>query len=162
MSRPACLGAETAMDRARTRLGKPRRVWWVRSERGSAAELALVTVPLMLILFVIVAMGRVASARSEVDAAARDAARAASMARSPGAATRAAQDAAAASLDSDGLACRSFNVSVDLANFTPGGNVVAHVQCTISLSELSLLRLPASSTISSQFTEPVDTYRSTP
>lgn len=133
-----------------------------RSERGSAAELALVTVPIMLILFVIVAMGRVASARSEVDAAARDAARAASIARTPGAASSAAQDAAAASLDSDGLACRSFNVTVDLSNFTPGGTVVAHVACDISLSELSLLRLPASSTITSQFTEPVDTYLGAP
>jgi Flp pilus assembly protein TadG len=139
-----------------------RRVWWDRSERGSAAELALVTVPIMLILFVIVAMGRVASARSEVDAAARDAARAASIARTPGAASSAAQDAAAASLGSDGLACRSFNVTVDLSNFTPGGTVVAHVACAISLSELSLLRLPASSTITSQFTEPVDTYLGAP
>ncbi len=142
--------------------GGRRRLRWDRSERGSAAELALVTVPLMLILFVIVAMGRVASARSEVDAAARDAARAASMAHSAGAATGAARDAAAASLDSDGLACRSFNVSVDLSNFAPGGLVVAHVQCNISLAELSLLRLPASATISSQFTEAVDTHQALP
>ena len=84
------------------------------------------------------------------------------MAHSPGAATGAARDAAAASLDSDGLACRSFNVSVDLANFIPGGLVVAHVQCNISLAELSLLRLPASATISSQFTEAVDTHQALP
>lgn len=135
-----------------------RRVGVGRSERGSAAELALVTVPLVAIALVIVAMGRVASARAEVDAAARDAARAASMARSPAAATGAANDAAAASLDSDGLACRSFTVTVDLANFVPGGRVTAQVDCTISLAELTSLRLPASQTLTSRFTEPVDTY----
>jgi Flp pilus assembly protein TadG len=139
-----------------------RRPQWDRSERGSAAELALVCVPLMLLVFLVVAGGRVASARSEVDAAARDAARAASTARTPGAANRAAQDAAAASLATDGLACRSFSVSVDLSNFTPGGTVSAHVECSISLAELTLLRLPASTTITSQFVEPVDTYLGAP
>ncbi len=141
---------------------RQRRGRWDRSERGSAAELALVTVPLMLILLFIVAMGRVVSARAEVDAAARDAARAASMARSPDVATAAASEAAAASLDSDGLACRGFAVNVDLANFTPGGTVVAQVDCTISLADVSLLNLPASTTLTSRFTEPVDTFVGTP
>lgn len=131
---------------------------WQRSERGSAAELAVVTVPLVLILLLIVAMGRVSSARAEVDAAARDAARAASIARSPGAATNAAEAAAAASLSDNDLACRSFVVTVELTNFRPGGNVVAEVACTISLSELGLLQLGSSSTITSRFTEPVDTF----
>ncbi|MEA2703774.1 MAG: hypothetical protein QOD63_1719 [Actinomycetota bacterium] len=131
---------------------------WHRSERGTAAELAVMAVPLMLILLLIVAMGRVASARAEVDAAARDAARAASVARSSGAASPAAQAAAAASLSTDGLACRSFDVDVDVSDFRPGGTVAAEVRCTISLAELSLLPLPASPTISSRFVEPVDTY----
>jgi Flp pilus assembly protein TadG len=140
----------------------PRRPLWDRSERGSAAELALVCVPLMLVVFLVVAGGRVASARSEVDAAARDAARAASPARSPGAANSAAQGAAAASLATDGLACRNFTVNVDLSNFTPGGTVSANVECTISLAELTLLRLPASANITSRFVEPVDTYLGAP
>ena len=131
---------------------------WDRSERGTAAELGVLALPIMLVLLLTVALGRFASARSEVDAAARDAARAASFARSAGAAASAAEAAAAASLDSDGLACQRFTVSVDLANFTPGGEVVAHVHCTISLADLTLLRLPASPTISAQFREPVDTY----
>ena len=131
---------------------------WHRSEQGAAAELAVLAVPLMLILLLIVAMGRVASVRAEVDAAARDAARAASLARSPGAATPAAQDAAAASLSTDGLACRSFDITVDVSDFGPGGTVAAEVRCTISLAELSLLPLPASPTVSSRFVEPVDTF----
>ena len=140
----------------------PRRPLWDRSERGSAAELALVCVPLMLVVFLVVAGGRVASARAEVDAAARDAARAASTARTPGAANSAAQAAAAASLATDGLACGTFSVSVDLSNFTPGGTVSANVECTISLAELTLLTLPASATITSRFVEPVDTYLGAP
>ncbi len=53
-------------------------------ERGSAAvELVLATPVLVALMLLAVAGGRLASARGEVDAAARDAARAASIGRTP-------------------------------------------------------------------------------
>ena len=131
-----------------------------RGEEGSAAaEMAILTTPLVLVLLLIVAGGRYVSARAEVDAAARDATRAASIERSPEAAVAAARDSASASLDAEGLACRDFAVTVDTANFVPGGTVVAEVSCTVSLTDVSLLRLPGSRTITSRFVAPIDTYR---
>ena len=131
-----------------------------RSEDGSAAaEMAIITTPLVLILLFIVTGGRYVTARAEVDAAARDGARAASIARTPDAAVAAARETAAGSLDSDGPACRSVDVTVDTATFVPGGTVTVEVRCTVSLSDVSLLRLPASRTITSRFVAPVDTYR---
>jgi len=123
--------------------------------------MAIITTPLVLILLFIVTGGRYVTARAEVDAAARDGARAASIARTPDAAVAAARDTAAGSLDADGLACRSFDVTVDTATFVPGGAVTVEVRCTVWLSDVSLLRLPASRTITSRFVAPVDTYRGT-
>lgn len=122
--------------------------------------MAILTVPLMLVLLLIVAGGRYVNARAEVDAAARDAARAASFARSAEGATSAARHAAAASLDeSDGITCRDLAVAVDVSAFAPGGSVSAEVSCNVSLSDVSLLRLPVSRAITARAVAPVDTFR---
>lgn len=131
-----------------------------RSEQGSAAaEMAIITTPIVLLLLFIVAGGRYVTAQAEVDAAARDGARAASVARTSETANTAARDAAAASLEHDGLACRSFDIVIDTTNFDAGGTVVAEVRCTVSLADVSLLRLPSARTITSRFVAPVDTFR---
>lgn len=132
----------------------------MRSERGSAAvELVLVTPVMLVMLLLVVFGGRLSQARAQVDEAARDAARAASLARSPSAAQTDGQAAAAATLSERGITCRQLDVAVDVASFAPGGSVTATVTCTADLADLVGLGVPASRSISAHFSEPVDVYR---
>ena len=129
-------------------------------ERGGATvELVLLTPLLILVLLFVVALGRLASARLEVDSAAAQAARAASMARDPVTATALASSLATASLAGHHLTCAPLAVSTDTAAFAPGGWVAVRVSCTASLAGLSLLALPGAETITSRFVEPLDVYR---
>lgn len=133
----------------------------VRDERGSATELAL-AVPLLVMMLLLPAyLARLTQTRAEVDGAARDAARAASIARTPSAATTAAYDAAAADLKSVGVSCQSFAVVTDTTDFRPDGSVRVEVTCTIALGDLGLLGVPASKTLSARFVAPVDKLRGT-
>jgi len=132
-----------------------------REETGSVvAELVLLTPLLILVLLFVVALGRLGGARIDVDGAAAQAARAASIARDPATATAIATQTATAALGSDNVTCAQLSVSTDTAQFQPGGVVAVTVTCTVSLSDLTGLRLPASESISSRFVEVVDTYRS--
>lgn len=129
-------------------------------DAGSATlELVLLTPLILVLLLLVVLGGRYAQARGDVDAAARDAARAGSIAREPDAAKSAAADAARARLTEGGVTCRVLDVAVDTSDFRPGGTVGAKVTCTIDLSDLTGLAVPTSRTISATFTEPIDTYR---
>ena len=129
-------------------------------ESGSVAtELVLLTPLLILILLFVVALGRLAGARLDVDGAAAQAARAASIARDPSAATAMAQQTATAALGSDGVTCGHLSVNTDTAQFAPGGSVAVTVTCSVGLSDLAGLRLPASESISSTSTSVIDTYR---
>lgn len=129
-------------------------------EEGSATlELALLTPVLLAFLLLMVALGRFAGTRADVDAAARDAARAASASRSAPRARAAAEEAASATLRAGGLDCRSLAVDVDLARFAPGGSVAARVSCSVDLTDVSLLRLPGSRTLSARFVSSVDVFR---
>ena len=129
-------------------------------EEGSVAtELVLLTPLLILMLLFVVALGRTVSARLEVDGAAAQAARAASIARDPATATAMAEQAATTALGSDHVTCRSLTVTTDTADFVPGGQVAVTVTCTVDLADLLGLRLPASQTLSSTATSVIDTYR---
>jgi Flp pilus assembly protein TadG len=133
-----------------------------REETGSVtAELVLLTPLLILLLLFVVALGRLAGARLDVDGAAAQAARAASIARDPATATAIAQQTAAAALGSDDVTCAQLSVNTDTGQFMPGGSVAVTVTCSVSLSDLSGLRLPASQSISSRFVATIDQYRST-
>jgi Flp pilus assembly protein TadG len=130
------------------------------NQRGSAAvELVLVTPVLIALMLFVVAGGRLASSRADVDAAARDSARAASIARSPAMAQRDGTIAAEAALTNRNLSCRTLTVTIDTAEFRPGGTVADTVSCDVELAELTGLGLPGRRTVSSRFVEPVDTFR---
>ena len=124
-----------------------------------ATELVLLTPLLILMLLFVVALGRLAGARLDVDGAAAQAARAASIARDPSTATAMAQQTATAALGSDGVTCGHLTVTTDTAQFAPGGSVAVTVTCSVGLSDLTGLRLPASESISSTATSVIDTYR---
>lgn len=126
---------------------------------GVSVELVLLTPLLVLLLLFVVALGRLAGARLEVDGAAAQAARAASIARDPMTATALARQTATDALGSDHVTCATLAVSTDTADFTPGGEVTVTVTCTVSLGDLVGLRLPASESISAQSASVVDTYR---
>ena len=135
--------------------------WASRDESGSVAtELVLLTPLLILMLLFVVALGRMVSARLEVDGAAARAARAASIARDPATATAMATQTATAALGSDGVTCGHLTVSTDTAGFAPSGQVQVTVTCTVDLADLVGLRLPASQVISSTSTSVIDQYRS--
>jgi Flp pilus assembly protein TadG len=139
-----------------------RRTRRIRSEEGSAtAELVILTPLLILFLLLVVAFGRLAGVRGDVDGAAAQAARAASIARDPSSATAAAAQTAQAALSSEHVTCAHFAVAVDTTSFTPGGNVAVTVTCAVNLSALTGLHLPATETIADRFVESLDRYRST-
>jgi Flp pilus assembly protein TadG len=131
-----------------------------RDESGSVtAELVLLTPLLILMLLFVVALGRLSGARLEVDGAAAQAARAASIARDPATATAMATQTATAALGSDHVTCGQLTVSTDTAQFAPGGSVAVTVTCHVALSDLTGLRLPASESVTSRATAVVDTFR---
>ena len=132
-----------------------------RSEHGSAtAELVILTPLFILFLLFVVALGRLAGARIDVDGAAAQAARAASIARNPATAMTTAQQTAASALSSQHITCAHLTVSVDTANFTPGGSVAVTVSCSVNLTGLTGLQLPAAETVTNRAVSPIDRYRS--
>ena len=86
---------------------------WGDRERGSAAIEAVIAIPaFVLFVVVIIAAGRVAMAHQSVETAAAEAARSASLARTPGDAQAKAAAAGAQTLVNQGLQCGSTNVTV--------------------------------------------------
>jgi len=132
----------------------------LRGEEGSAAaEIAILTPLLVIMVLLMVFLGRLTEARAVIADAAHQAARAASIARDPAAAQAQAQQAATTALDGRGLACQHFTVTVSLAGFRPGGTVRATITCTTAMSDLWLLRVPGSQTLTASFASVIDTYR---
>lgn len=131
---------------------------------GSASVEAVIGVPASLLLVgLLVLGGRIAIADQGVQAAAADAARAASIARTPAAAGTDATIAAHSSLTTQRLDCASTRVSVNSqALETPvgtPGQVSATVICALRLSDLGLPGLTGTKTITATMSSPLDTYR---
>jgi Flp pilus assembly protein TadG len=124
-----------------------------------AVELALLTPLLMLFGLLAVGLGRLGSARLEVDSAARQAARAASIARDPDTAAREARTAAVQTLTGGRLTCAELTVAVDLYRFQPGGMVRVRVACTVRLTDVTMSGLPGSHTVTSTSVSVVDVHR---
>jgi len=130
------------------------------SDRGSASlELVLLTPVLVALLLFAVLAGRLSQTRADVDRAARDAARSASLARSSENAATDGEAAARATLTDGGVSCAHLEVDIDTSRFAAGGTVAATVTCTVALTDLSLLGVPGSRTLSASFVQPIDTYR---
>jgi Flp pilus assembly protein TadG len=105
-----------------------------RAERGSMTVEFVLLAPLLIVLMLfLVLAGRVVEAHGQVDGAARDAARAASLARSLG---QADQDArAAVNADIRGGWCQNVTVS----GFAPGSTAVTvSLNCSLDLAYLGV------------------------
>lgn len=130
------------------------------SERGSAAlEITLLTPLLVLVLLFVVGLGRVAASRGEVDGAAQDAARAASVARGPASAVTDARQAAAATLADRSITCSPLDVAVDTTDFRPGGTVAVTVGCTVQLSDVGPAGFGATKQLHGHAVAVVDVFR---
>lgn len=122
-------------------------------------ELVLITPAVLVLLLLVVAGGRLVLARERLDAAARDAARAGTIARTASTANADATRVADARLADAGVTCRNLDVNVDVTDFRPGGTVTTTVTCTVDLADLTLLGVPGTRTITSRAVETVDTLR---
>jgi Flp pilus assembly protein TadG len=144
-------GSQSAGPAGRTQVG----------DRGSVTvELVLLAPVLLALLGLIVGLGRIADAGGLVSGAARDGARAASLAGTPAAAAAAARTAAAADLIDAGLACPDSDVATATATFAPGGLVRVTVRCTVRLSDLAVPGFPGARTLRATSAAPIERYRS--
>jgi hypothetical protein len=135
------------------------------ADDGNAPLELLILAPVALALIgLVIAAGRTSVAQASVDAAARDAARQASISLSPVAARLAATASANATLRADGLSCRPVvRLGLQPGFSTPLGQpaqVSASVSCTVPLSDLLVPGVPGSRRLTARFTSPLDPYRS--
>jgi Flp pilus assembly protein TadG len=130
-------------------------------DRGgfAALELAILFPFVIVMLLLVVGFGRVSRGRELVDQAAQSAARAGSLASSPGAAHDAGVQAAEQTLADGGLSCSAVQVSLDTTAFRPGGQVGAHVTCTADLAGLTLSGVPGHVALSADAVSPLEPYR---
>jgi len=132
----------------------------LHDERGSiAVEVAVIAPALVFLMLLVVYAGKVSEADGNVERAASDAARAASLRQDPGDATLDAQDTAAANLAAAGVPCLTLTTTVDTHDFTPGGTVSVTVRCEASMNDVTLLGVPGRRTFTATAVEVIDTYR---
>jgi Flp pilus assembly protein TadG len=125
----------------------------------AAVELAVLTPFVIAVLLLVVGFGRVTQGRQLVDQAAAAAARAASLANTPGQAEADGREAATDTLTRAGVSCTGLGVMVDTARFHAGGDVSVQVRCTADLSGLALAGLPGAMTMTATAQAPLETFR---
>lgn len=136
-----------------------------RCQRGSiAVELAVLAPGLVLLLLLVAAGARVVEVQGHIDGAARDAARAASIARSYGQAVVSAQQAAQADLGTTSL-CAPGTVAVRVAGYpavpvitTAGATVTATVTCQVDMGPFKALGFGVTKSFTGQAVAPLDPF----
>lgn len=124
-------------------------------ERGSMAVEVVILAPVLLAFaMLVVAGGRYVGVEGDIQAAARDAARAASLEDTRGEAEQAARSTVAASLDRQGCTT-AFN-----ANWQPDGTVSVVVGCDVPWGDLGLIGVPSSVRVEAESHVRLDPYRS--
>lgn len=132
-----------------------------RSERGSiSVEVAVIAPAFVFLMLLVVYAGKVSEADGNVERAAAEGARAASLRQSPAAATDDARAAVEANLAAAVVPCSQLDTSVDTSMFEPGGTVTVTVRCDASMADVTLLGVPGTRSFTATSTEVIDTYRS--
>lgn len=127
-------------------------------ERGSmSVEVVLLMPILVMFTLLVVAGGRYVSVRGDVDAAARDAARAASFERNYADANASASQVATSALGGFSN-CAVEDIGGD---FVAGGEVDVTLNCEVTNSGLGLIGLGGTWSVSGTGSAPLDTYRRT-
>lgn len=131
-----------------------------RVERGSiAVEVAVIAPAFVVLMLLVVFAGRVAEAEGNVQRAASEAARAASLRQHPSDATDDAQATAEQNLSAAGIPCSTLTTTVDTADFRAGGTVTVTVACEASMADIALLGVPGSRTFTARVVEVIDRHR---
>jgi Flp pilus assembly protein TadG len=132
----------------------------LRDERGSiAVEVAVIAPAFVMLMLLVVFAGKVAEADGNVERAASEAARAASLRQHPGDAAEDAHAAAEANLTAAGVPCTELDVAVDTTDFEPGGTVTVTLTCRASMADVTLLGVPGTRTFSARAVEVIDLHR---
>jgi Flp pilus assembly protein TadG len=135
-----------------------------RDDRGLVTtELVVVTPLLLAFLCLVVLVGRLVDARSDVIGAASDAARMASLQSSAEAARAQARLAASASVAGERLGCDQGGPTVETEfepEFGRGATVHVIVTCTVNTSDLSYIGVPAHVTFVEHAWDTIDRYGS--
>jgi Flp pilus assembly protein TadG len=134
----------------------------LRRDDGSsdALGLALLTPAAIGLAVAIVFLGRGVDSRATVQSAAESAAQAAAQERSGIAAVAAAEEVGRAMLV-DPSSCSAPQVSVDLSDFRPGGQVTVTVSCTVSAEGLELIDQPSTGPTTATAFAAIDPLRAT-
>jgi Flp pilus assembly protein TadG len=128
--------------------------------RGSVTVELVLTLPLLLLmLWFLVYCGRLSDTRLQIEDAAHQAARAATLDRSPSAAAADARSTAATALSDAGVTCQALSVTTR-GSLQAGSTVTVAVSCTVGLHDLALLQVPGTTNLTAEFASPVDVYRS--
>jgi Flp pilus assembly protein TadG len=136
-----------------------------RREHGSmSVELVVIAPGLIGLLLLVGAGGRVVEAQGHLDGAARDAARAASLALSPAQASQLALQAAQADLGVTSW-CAAGSVQALVAGFpaigqpvAAGDDVTVTVQCAVNMSPFTALGFNPTMVFSGRAVAPLDTF----
>jgi hypothetical protein len=123
-----------------------------------AVEVVLITPVLVIFMLMVVAFGRLVWVRGQVEAASRDAARAASLERTLGDATNAAEAVVDAQVRGRAQCGAPDFPDTD---FEAGGVVNVRLTCEVSYSELGLLGLGGGTTVTAESAAPLDINRRT-
>lgn len=134
-------------------------------DRGSmSVELVVIMPGLLLLLLLVAAGGRWVESHGAIDGAARDAARAASVARTSGGAVSLAQQAATADLTSSGW-CDPGSANVGVTGFPAGTGVTAQesdvtvtVRCDVNMSPFTLLGFNPAMPVKAAAVAPLDPF----
>ncbi len=132
--------------------------------RGSATiEMAVLAPALLALLGLVIVGGRISTAGSAVEQAAAVAAREASLARDARSARSAASEAVRASLDGQGITCRTLTSGVDVDGFSvPVGqpaSVRVQVTCAVPLSDVAVPGMPGTRIVTASMTSTIDQFR---
>lgn len=130
-------------------------------DRGSMTLELVILTPVLVLLFLFLALvGRLVNVQSQLDGAARDGARAASVARDEGAAQAFAVEAVNESLGGANFCVGdAAQTEVDLGDWGPGGQVTVTVTCQTDLTGLNLVPFGGNPEKTGTASAPIDTYR---
>ena len=129
-------------------------------ESGQALVEAALAIPVLLVLvFGVVAVGRVTEAKIAVQAAARESSRALAVAPSEAQGVADALTAGENVAGGYGLDGSRLTIALDSGGFSRGGTVTSDVQYSVSLSDLPLLNF-FDVEVGARHSERIDFYRS--
>lgn len=132
-----------------------------RDEGNAAIELVLVAPLLLALLAVVVAAGRLVSAKYGVEAVAREAARAAAMAQDPEAAEAIARERSREVSSEFGLEPSRLRLQTEIGSFARGGPLTVRATYAVPLSDLPFFGLiPGPLEVSSRQVDSAERFKS--